>query len=85
MGLALSRHLLRRSLALQGAPGKAVLATVIARPPTGDTERGESKESPLFEEWAARLSRPSVELLVQADHVALEEDGELIASGSLRG
>jgi hypothetical protein len=36
-----------------------------------------------FEEWAAKLSQPSVELRVQDDHVTLEEDGELIASGSL--
>jgi hypothetical protein len=32
MGLALSWHLLRRSLALQGAARNAALATVISRP-----------------------------------------------------
>ena len=35
LGLALSRQLLRRSLALQGAAGNAVLSTVISRPATG--------------------------------------------------
>jgi len=44
-----------------------------------------SNEPPSFQEWAAMLSRPSVELLVQDEHVAVEEDGELIASGSLSG
>lgn len=34
-------------------------------------------------EWAAKLSRPSVELLVQDDHVIVRQDGELLASGSL--
>jgi hypothetical protein len=34
-------------------------------------------------EWAARLSHPSVELLVLDDHVVVQEDGELIASGRL--
>jgi hypothetical protein len=34
-------------------------------------------------EWAARLSHPSVELLVQGDHVLVQEHGELIASGSV--
>jgi hypothetical protein len=34
-------------------------------------------------EWAAKLSHPSVELLVQGEHVIVREDGELIASGSL--
>jgi hypothetical protein len=33
--------------------------------------------------WAARLSHPSVELLVHGDHVILQEHGELIASGSV--
>jgi hypothetical protein len=33
--------------------------------------------------WAARLSHPSVQLLVQGDHVVVQRDGELIASGSL--
>jgi hypothetical protein len=36
-----------------------------------------------FREWAAKLSQPSVELWMQDNHVTLEEDGELIASGSL--
>jgi hypothetical protein len=36
-----------------------------------------------FKEWAAKLSQPSVELRVQDDHVTLEEDGDLIASGLL--
>jgi hypothetical protein len=36
-----------------------------------------------FQEWAAKLSQPSVKLLVEDDHVAVEEDGELIASGLL--
>jgi hypothetical protein len=34
-------------------------------------------------EWAAKLSHPSVELLVQGDHVIVQERGELIASGSV--
>ena len=34
-------------------------------------------------EWAARLSHPSVELLIQGDYVILQEHGELIASGSV--
>ena len=42
-----------------------------------------SDDSWSFKEWAAKLSQPSVELRVQDDHVTLEEDGELIASGSL--
>jgi hypothetical protein len=42
-----------------------------------------SNESLSLKEWAAKLSQPSVELWVQDDHVTLEEDGELIASGSL--
>jgi hypothetical protein len=33
--------------------------------------------------WAAKLSHPSVELLVHDDHVIVQEDGELIASGCL--
>jgi hypothetical protein len=37
----------------------------------------------LVRQWAARLSHPSVELLVHDDHVIVQEDGELIASGSL--
>ena len=36
-----------------------------------------------FREWAAKLSQPSVELLVDDDHVAIEQDGEVIASGFL--
>lgn len=37
IGLALSRHLLRRTLALQEAQGKSALATVIStRPMAGD-------------------------------------------------
>jgi hypothetical protein len=44
-----------------------------------------SNEPPTFQEWAAMLSQPSVVLLVEDDHVVVEEDGELIASGSLRG
>jgi hypothetical protein len=75
MGLALSRHLLRRSLARQGARGKATLATVIAGPATAGAGP--------FQRWAAKLSHPSVELWVQGDHVAIEEDGELLASGAL--
>jgi hypothetical protein len=34
-------------------------------------------------EWAAKLSHPSVELLVLDDHVVVQEDGELVASGRL--
>ena len=100
MGLALSRQLLRRSLARQGAQGNAVLARVIIRPARGagprracrlrlkqgelsEAERGMSNESMSFQQWAAKLSQPSVELRVQDDHVVLEEDGELIASGAL--
>jgi hypothetical protein len=44
-----------------------------------------SNESPSLQEWAAMLSQPSVELLMRDDHVVVEEDGELIASGSLSG
>jgi hypothetical protein len=36
-----------------------------------------------FQQWAAKLSQPSVELWVQDDHVVIEEDGELLASGAL--
>ena len=75
MGLALSRHLLRRSLARQGTRGKAMLATVIAGPATGGAGP--------FHRWAAKLSHPSVELWVQDDHVVIEADGELLASGAL--
>jgi hypothetical protein len=75
LGLALSRHLLRRSLARQGDQGSAVLATVIARPAPGGAGP--------FQRWAAKLSHPSVELWVQDDHVVIEEDGELLASGAL--
>jgi hypothetical protein len=41
MGLALSRHLLRRSLARHGTRGQAALATVISRPawPSADGSR----------------------------------------------
>ena len=39
MGLGLARHLLRRSLLLQGAAGIAGLSTVISRPATGDEAR----------------------------------------------
>jgi hypothetical protein len=38
---------------------------------------------PVIPEWAAKLSQPSVELLVDDDHVAIEPDGEVIASGLL--
>jgi hypothetical protein len=33
--------------------------------------------------WAAKLSQPSVHLLVQDDHVIILADGVVIASGSL--
>jgi hypothetical protein len=46
-------------------------------------ESGMSNGSMSFQQWAAKLSQPSVELKVQDDHVVLEEDGELIASGAL--
>src|SRR5918999_4264041 len=46
-------------------------------------ESGMSEDTWSFNEWAAKLSQPSVELRVQDDHVTLEKDGELIASGSL--
>ena len=36
-----------------------------------------------FQQWAAKLSQPSVERWVQDDHVVLKEDGELIATGAL--
>jgi hypothetical protein len=42
LGLALSRHLLRRCLALQGGRGAAALATAISRPiprSVGSTQR----------------------------------------------
>jgi hypothetical protein len=42
-----------------------------------------SNESMSFQQWAAKLSQPSVRLRVQDNHVVLEEDGELIASGAL--
>ena len=102
VGLALSRHLLRRSLALQESQGNAALATVISASPTARgaeatasmparaelarvrAERGMPQEFTLsFREWAAKLSQPSVELLVDDDHVAVEQDGEVIASGFL--
>jgi hypothetical protein len=44
-----------------------------------------SNGSMSFQQWAAKLSQPSVELLMQDDHVVIEEDGELIASGALCG
>ena len=34
-------------------------------------------------EWSAKLSQPSVELKMQGDHVIVQQDGELIASGFL--
>jgi hypothetical protein len=103
VGLALSWHLLRRSLALQEVQGTAALATVISTRPTvrgagplrvcqqvlnshasRRAERGMPQEShPVIPEWAAKLSQPSVELLVDDDHVAIEPDGEVIASGLL--
>jgi hypothetical protein len=42
-----------------------------------------SDQSMSFQQWAAKLSQPTVELRVRDDHVVLEEDGELIASGAL--
>jgi hypothetical protein len=39
LGLALSRQLLRRSLALQEATGNAALSTIISRPVTGGLRR----------------------------------------------
>jgi hypothetical protein len=36
-----------------------------------------------FREWTARLSQPSVVLLMDGDHVVVREEGELIASGFL--
>jgi hypothetical protein len=38
-----------------------------------------------FQQWAPKLSQPSVELWVQDDHVVLGEDGELIASWRVAG
>jgi hypothetical protein len=34
-------------------------------------------------EWSAKLSQPSVELTMQGDHVIVQQDGKLIASGFL--
>jgi hypothetical protein len=81
VGLAVARHLLRRSLTRQGAGREAVLATVIAGSAAAGGPVG---PAPAWERrWAAKLSHPSVELLMQGDHVIVQEDGELIASGSL--
>ena len=38
-----------------------------------------------FREWAARLSQPSVTLLIHDDHVVVQDDGEVVASGFLTG
>ena len=38
-----------------------------------------------FRMWAAKLSQPSVLLLVRDDHIIVQEDGELLASGFLLG
>jgi hypothetical protein len=38
-----------------------------------------------FRTWAAKLSQPSVLLLVRDDHIIIQEDGELLASGVLLG
>jgi hypothetical protein len=38
-----------------------------------------------FRTWAAKLSQPSVLLLVRDDHIIVQEDGELLASGVLGG
>jgi hypothetical protein len=38
-----------------------------------------------FRQWAAKLSQPSVALLVEDDHVIVQEDAEVIGSGFLVG
>jgi hypothetical protein len=35
------------------------------------------------QQWAAKLSHPSVEVLMLGAEVIIQEDGELIAAGSL--
>jgi hypothetical protein len=82
IGLALSRLLLRHSLALHGARGAAILATVVSDPGSGDEQR--QAPAPPVQDWAARLSHPSVEVLVLGDHIVVQGSGELIASGSLQ-
>jgi hypothetical protein len=72
VGLALARSAFRRCLAVHGTRGEAVMGTVISRP------------VPAAGEWAARLSRPSVEVLMLGDHVVVREDGELVAAGECR-
>jgi hypothetical protein len=47
--------------------------------------RGRMRQEPIASlgEWSAKLSQPSVELKMQGDHVIVQQDGELIASGFL--
>lgn len=52
MGLALSRHLLRRSLALRGAAGNAVLSTVISSTATGGAGRTAGMSAGIASAWA---------------------------------
>jgi hypothetical protein len=85
--LTRSRQLLRRVLVLWG---DEVLATVISRhstvPPVVEDSGGMPPAIVVsFRQWAAKLSQPSVALLVEDDHIIIQQESELIASGSLAG
>jgi hypothetical protein len=85
IGLVLARRAFRRALAVQGTRGEAVLATVIWQTALSGVRSGMEQESTAYvREWAARLSHARVEVLVLDDHVIVQEDGELVASGSLQ-
>ena len=88
VGLARSfRQLLGRVPALWG---DAVLAPVSSRsspvPPVVEDSGGMPQATvAAFRVWAAKLSQPSVALLVEDDHVVIQDDTEVIASGFLVG
>ena len=87
IGLARSQQLLRRVLALHG---DARLAPLISRPspmPMVAEGSGGMPQAVVvsFRQWAAKLSQPSVALLVADDHVIVQEDAEVIGSGFLVG
>jgi hypothetical protein len=44
----------------------------------------EQEPTAYVREWAAKLSHATVEVLVLDDHLIVQADGELVASGSLR-